>query len=70
MANILFLHPNFPAQFRAPCVSLAKEGTHDIRFLCQTHYGREISGVQKLVLKGNGSHEKTMAAELDALIAE
>ena len=67
MAKILFLHPNFPAQFRAPCESLAKGGIHDIRFLCQTHYGREINGIQKLVLKGNGSHEKTLAASKNEL---
>ena len=58
--NILFIHPNFPAQFLAPCISLAGEGKHDIIFLCQTHYGRNIPGVRKLVLKGRGSHERTL----------
>lgn len=67
MAKILFLHPNFPAQFRAPCESLAKEGIHDVRFLCQTHYGREINGIQKLVLKGRGSHENTLMSSKNEL---
>ena len=59
MSNILFLHPNFPAQFRDPCLSLSTTNKHDIRFLCQTHYGRNIPGIHKLVLKGRGSHERT-----------
>jgi glycosyltransferase involved in cell wall biosynthesis len=60
MAKILFLHPNFPAQYKDPCNSLAKENIHDIIFLCQTHYGRKIAGINKLVLKGRGSHERTL----------
>ena len=60
MTKILFLHPNFPAQFKAPCISLAKEEEHDILFLCQTHYGRHITGIKKLVLKGRGSHDRTL----------
>ncbi len=58
--KILFLHPNFPAQFKAPCLSLATEGKHDILFLCQTHFGRHIPGIKKLVLKGRGSHDRTL----------
>ncbi len=57
--NILFLHPNFPAQFKSPCLELAKY-KHHIKFICQTHYGRSIRGVEKLVLKGRGSHENTL----------
>ena len=58
--RILFLHPNFPAQFKSPCISLSQEGKHDILFLCQTHHGRHIPGIKKLVLKGRGSHERTL----------
>lgn len=54
--KILFLHPNFPAQFKEACRQLASE-RHDVRFLCQTHYGRSIQGVQRLTIKGAGSHE-------------
>ncbi len=50
--RILILHPNFPAQFQAPCLDLVQEN-HDIKFICQTHYGRSIDGVEKLVLKGD-----------------
>ena len=60
--NILFLHPNFPAQFKRPCIELAKQKKHQIKFICQTHYGRHIDGVEKLILKGKGSHEKTEAS--------
>ena len=55
--NILFLHPNFPAQFKDPCIKLALDQKHQIKFICQTHYGRELRGIEKLVLKGGGSHE-------------
>ncbi len=60
--NILFLHPNFPAQFRQPCIALSTKKNYDIRFLCQTHYGRHIPGIKKLVLKGSSSHERTLEA--------
>lgn len=60
MAKILFLHPNFPAQFKGTCSQLSVENKHDIKFICQTHYGRTISGVDKLVLKGRGGHERTL----------
>lgn len=55
--NILFLHPNFPAQFKMPCIELAFDQKHQIKFICQTHYGRQLRGVEKLVLKGRCSHE-------------
>ncbi|MDC0165490.1 glycosyltransferase [Synechococcus sp. AH-558-M21] len=55
--KLLFLHPNFPAQFKAPCIELASQEKHQIKFICQTHYGRALKGVEKLVLKGDGSHE-------------
>tara|TARA_Y100000739_G_scaffold128052_1_gene110283 strand:+ start:6379 stop:7593 length:1215 start_codon:yes stop_codon:yes gene_type:complete len=60
--KILFLHPNFPAQFKAPCIGLAQTNRHDVKFICQTHFGRSINGVEKLVLKGSGSHENTLLA--------
>ena len=60
--KILFLHPNFPAQFKAPCIELAQTNLHDIKFICQTHFGRYIKGVEKLVLKGSGSHENMLLA--------
>jgi glycosyltransferase involved in cell wall biosynthesis len=58
--NILFLHPNFPAQFKMPCIELASQQKHKIKFICQTHYGRELTGIEKLVLKGGGSHQSIL----------
>ena len=55
--KVLFLHPNFPAQFKHACHELASLKFIDIKFICQTHYGRNIDGVEKLVGKGKGSHE-------------
>lgn len=54
--KILFLHPNFPAQFKHLAESIASEN-HEVKFLCQTHYGREIVGVEKLTLKKKASKE-------------
>ena len=48
--KILFLHPNFPAQFRHISRHFAEEGS-DVMFLCQTHYGRSIPGVKRMTLK-------------------
>ena len=53
--NVLFLHPNFPAQFKHLSKSFVESG-HNTVFLCQTHYGREIDGVKKLTLKNDAGH--------------
>ena len=54
--NILFLHPNFPGQFKHLAKHLAQEG-HYVRFLCQTHYNRTLEGVERITLKNKCSHE-------------
>ena len=54
--RLLFLHPNFPAQFKHLARAAAAIG-HDARFLCQTHYGRTLPGVQRLTLKGDCGHD-------------
>ena len=54
--RVLFLHPNFPAQFKHLASAAAASG-HDARFLCQTHYGRTLPGVQRLTLKGEWGHD-------------
>lgn len=53
--RILFLHPNFPAQFKHICGEYARE--HEVYFICQTHFGRKIPNVKRLTLKGSGSAE-------------
>jgi glycosyltransferase involved in cell wall biosynthesis len=50
--KILFLHPNFPGQFKNIAAFVASLG-HDVKFLCQTHYDRTILGVDRICLKGN-----------------
>ena len=54
--RILFLHPNFPAQFKHLANAAGKIG-HDTRFLCQTHHDRTLAHVQRLTLKGKCGHE-------------
>jgi glycosyltransferase involved in cell wall biosynthesis len=64
--RVLFLHPNFPAQFKHLAGAAAASG-HDVRFLCQTHYNRTIPGVTRLTLKGACSHEQLLAQGGDIL---
>ena len=63
MTRVLFLHPNFPGQFRHPAAGFAADG-HDVVFLCQTHYGRSLPGVKRLCLKGALGHETLEAQQL------
>ena len=50
--KILFLHPNFPAQFKCPLIALGLQNIHDVRFLCFTDYGNNIKGIKKYKIKG------------------
>ena len=61
--EILFLHPNFPAQFKHLAKAFADKG-HKTRFLCQTHYGRTINGVEIITLKREAGHEALTNAKL------
>ena len=53
--KILFLHPNFPGQFKHLCKELAYQ--HNVKFLCQTHYNRTVQGVERVCLKNNLGHK-------------
>lgn len=55
--NILFLHPNFPAQFYNIAQQSAANN-HIVKFLCQTHYGRTLKGVERVTLKNKAGHEE------------
>ena len=58
--NILFLHPNFPAQFKHIATHLARDNNNDVKFICETHYGRRIKGVELIVsTKKDGKDSKT-----------
>ena len=61
--DILFLHPNFPAQFKNLCSAFAEAG-HRTRFLCQTHYGRSIKGVERIKLENSAGHEELEKSKL------
>lgn len=50
MRKILFLHPNFPGQFKYVAEYFASNGL-EVTFLCQTHYGRTIKGVKRIAIK-------------------
>ena len=66
MRRVLFLHPNFPGQFRDQALDFAALG-HDVRFLCQTHYGRSLKGVKRLCLKGELGHDALEAGSTNQL---
>ena len=53
--KILFLHPNFPGQFKHIAKQLGRD--HDVKFMCQTHFGRKLEGVNRICLKGKLGHE-------------
>ena len=57
--RFLFLHPNFPGQFVRPAALAAQLG-HEVKFLCHTHYGRSLAGVERITLKG-GLGESALA---------
>ena len=61
--DILFLHPNFPGQFKHLAKAFADKG-HRTRFICQTHYGRTIKNVELITLKRQAGHEALMSAKL------
>ena len=61
--RILLLHPNFPGQFRQRAVRWAAEA-HDVRFLCQTHYQRQLPGVHRICLKGKAGHDHLLSLGL------
>ena len=54
--KILFLHPNFPAQFKHIATAFG-DLNHDVQFLCQTHYGRTLPNVSRVTLKNRAGHE-------------
>ena len=61
--RILFLHPNFPGQFKNISKELAID--NDVYFICQTHFGRRLSNVKLYTLKGNGSSEYLEKQKVD-----
>jgi len=48
--NILFIHQNFPGQFRHIALSLAREDKHHILCLCEEH-APSLPGIEKVVYK-------------------
>ena len=62
--KILFLHPNFPGQFKHIAKDAAEQG-HEVKFLCQTHYGRRLPGVDRVCMKGALGHEARKSKQLD-----
>ena len=50
--RILFLHPNFPAQFRHLAVALSKDANHQVAFGTMRSDGN-ISGVHKILYQAS-----------------
>lgn len=64
--RFLFLHPNFPGQFVRPAALAAQLG-HEVKFLCHTHYGRSLAGVERITLKGGLGEAALAQRKLNAL---
>ena len=62
--KILFLHPNFPAQFKHISKHLASL-SNEVFFLCQTNYGKSVEGVKILKLKGKAGHDELNSQNLN-----
>ena len=58
--RILFLHPNFPAQFKTLAAALGGENNIDAKFLCMTNFGNKIRGVKELIIKGSMANQQWM----------
>lgn len=65
--KILFLHQNFPAQFRNHIHISQRNGDH-ISFLCLTHYGRYIPGVNRIAIKSKLPISSSKKTEYDRMI--
>lgn len=50
--NILFIHQNFPGQFRHIAQSLIQEGAHNVLCLCEAH-ALGLPAVEKIIYKPN-----------------
>ena len=55
--KILFLHPNFPGQFKQLAIFFGSLDRFDTKFLCMTNFGNYIRGVDALIIKGNRGQE-------------
>ena len=64
--KILFLHPNFPAQFKHISKHFSNLG-NDVRFLCQSHYGRTLEGVVRMTIKNNAGNKELENSKLAIL---
>ena len=64
--KILFLHPNFPGQFKHIASDFARTG-NDVRFICQTHYDRKIPNLRRYCIKGKLGDDELKRTTNDAL---
>ena len=64
--KVLFLHPNFPGQFKHIAKKCA-QGGYDTYFLCQTHYGRQLKGVNLITLKNKCGHDSLEKLKLSSI---
>ena len=64
--KILFLHPNFPAQFKN-IVKHFSEQNHEIIFICQTNSCKPDKDIKLLVLTGKLGEETLNSLKLDTI---
>lgn len=64
--KILFLHPNFPGQFKNVVDYLSRKG-HEIIFICQTNYHKPDKRIKVLTLAGKLGEKALNEQKLDAI---
>ncbi|GAB4170704.1 MAG: glycosyltransferase family 4 protein [Rickettsiaceae bacterium] len=50
--KILFIHPNFPGQFKHLAAHFAKDKNNEVLFICTSRNNVSIPGVKKIISKG------------------
>ena len=54
--KILFLHRNFPAQFKNWSKHFSAIGC-EVKFICQTHFNRKVEGVERIKIKTKNGYK-------------
>ena len=63
--KILFLHHNFPAQFRFIALDLAKAG-HEVVFLSERNSTGDLAGIRQIPVPGTTiKHNNNLQGQLD-----
>ena len=63
----LFLHHNFPAQFRFIALHLAQMG-HDVIFMSEKNFVGELKGIQNITVESSDNMSTNLDSQLDCAL--